>query len=92
MLNLAMHTTGEFFLFLVVSLSTAFLGWGMVVFASRIERERQERHAERYGIKQGPAVPPPKPSDVKPSPSWAVSGPLQRPTPQQSKPASPERL
>jgi hypothetical protein len=87
-----MDTMGELFVFFVVSLSAAFLGWGMVVFASRIERERQERHAERYGIKKGPAVPPPKPSDVKPSPSWVISGPPQRPTPQQSKPASPERL
>ena len=81
MLNLAMHTTGEFFLFFVFSLSAALGGWGMVVFASRIERERQERHAERYGIKEGPAVPPPKPSDVKPSPSWPISGPSQQPSP-----------
>jgi hypothetical protein len=70
---------GEFFLFFLVSLSAAFLGWGMVVIASRIERERQERYAERYG-KKGLPVPVPKPSDVKaPSPSWPISGALQRP-------------
>jgi hypothetical protein len=34
---------GDFFLFFVVSLSAAVVGWGMVVIASRIERERQER-------------------------------------------------
>jgi hypothetical protein len=68
---------GEFFLFFLVSLSAAFLGWGMVVIASRIERERQERYAERYG-KKGLAVSVPKPSDVKPSPTW-IRGPLQRP-------------
>ena len=81
MLNLAMHTTGEFFLFFVFSLSAALGGWGMVVFASRIERERQERHAERSG-KKGLAVPLPRPSDVKaPSPSWPIRGLLQRPPP-----------
>ena len=83
MLNLAMHTTGEFVLFLVVSLSTAFLGWGMVVFASRIERERQERYAERYGKKGLPvSVPVPKPSDVKPPSPWPRSAfRQQQPTP-----------
>ena len=81
MLNLAMHTTGEFFLFFVVSLSAALGGWGMVVFASRIERERQERHAERSG-KKGLAVPLPRPSDVEaPSPSWPIRGLMQRPPP-----------
>jgi len=54
---------GEFFLFFLVSLSAACLGWGMVVVASRIEHERQERYAERYG-KKGPAVSPPKPSGI----------------------------
>jgi hypothetical protein len=64
---------GEFVLFFLVSLSAACLGWGVVVLASRIEHQRQERYGERYG-KKGPT--PPKPSDVKPSPSW-----LQRPPP-----------
>ena len=68
---------GEFFLFFLVSLSAACLGWGMVVVASRIEHERQERYAERHGNK-GLAVPVPKPADVKPSPSWPIR-PLQRP-------------
>jgi hypothetical protein len=35
------HPIGEFILFLLVSLSAACLGWGMVVVASRIEHERQ---------------------------------------------------
>jgi hypothetical protein len=72
------HTIGEFVLFFLVSLSAALVGLAMVVVASRIEHERQERYAERYG-KKGLAVPVPKPSDVKPSPSWPISGPLQRP-------------
>jgi hypothetical protein len=74
------HTIGEFFLFFLVSLSAAGVGWDIVVVASRIEHERQERYAERHG-KKGPAVPLPKPSDVKaPSPS-PISGPQQRPPP-----------
>jgi hypothetical protein len=60
---------GGCFLFFLVSLSAAFLGWGMVFIASRIERERQERYAERCG-KKGPAVPPPKPFDVKAPSPW----------------------
>ena len=74
------HSIAEFFLFSLVSLSTAGIGWGMLVVASRIEHERQERHSERYG-KKGPAMPLPKPSDVKPSPLWPISraGPLQQP-------------
>ena len=75
-----MQTMGEFFLFFLVGLSAAFLGWGMVFIASRIEHERQERYAARYG-KQGPAVPLPKPSEVKAPSPWPVSGPLQRPPP-----------
>jgi hypothetical protein len=39
------HSIGEFFLFFLVSLSAAGLGWGMVVVASRMEHERQERYA-----------------------------------------------
>jgi len=77
---LGVHTMGEFFLFFLVSLSTAFLGWGMVFLASRIERERQERYAERYG-KKGLPVPVPKPSDLKPPPPSPISGPSQQPPP-----------
>jgi hypothetical protein len=33
--NLGVHTIAEFFEFFLVSLSTACLGWGMVVIASR---------------------------------------------------------
>jgi hypothetical protein len=38
----------DFFLFFLVSLSAAFVGWGIMVIASRIEHERQER-TQRYG-------------------------------------------
>jgi hypothetical protein len=57
---LGVHTIGEFFPFFLISLSAALGGWGIVVVASRIEQERQERYAERYG-KKGLAVPLPKP-------------------------------
>jgi hypothetical protein len=72
------HTIGEFVLFFVVSLSAAGVGWGIVVVASRIEHERQERYAERYG-KKGPAVSQPKPSEVTAPSPLPISGPLQRP-------------
>jgi hypothetical protein len=34
---------------LVIALLTALAGYAMVIIASRIERQRQERHAERFG-------------------------------------------
>jgi hypothetical protein len=37
--------------FLVLSTAIAFMGWGIVYLSSRIERQRQERHAERFGEK-----------------------------------------
>ena len=78
---MGVHKMGELFLFFLVSLSAAFLGWGMVVIASRIEHERQERYAERYG-KKGLPVPVPKPSDVKPPSPWPRSADRQQqPTP-----------
>ena len=76
-----MHPIAEFVLFFVVSLSAAGLGWGMVVLASRIEHERQERYAERYGKKKGLPVPMPKPSDVKAPSPWPTSRPQQQPPP-----------
>jgi hypothetical protein len=78
---IGVHPITEFFLFLLVSLSAALGGWGIVVVASRIEHERQERYAERYGGKQGPPVPLPKPSEVKAPSPWPVSRPLQQPPP-----------
>jgi hypothetical protein len=74
-------TIGEFFLFFLVSLSAAFLGWGMVFIASRIEHERQERYAERYGKKGLAVVSRPKPSEVKAPSPLPISGPLQQPPP-----------
>ena len=74
---------GELFLFFLIGLTTAFLGWSMVVIASRIERERQERYAAKYyGYgKKGLPVPLPKPSDLKTPSPLPVSGPQQQPPP-----------
>jgi hypothetical protein len=38
----------NFLLFFLVSLSAALVGWAVVVIASRIEHQRQER-TQRYG-------------------------------------------
>lgn len=38
----------------VVGLAGALLGWGLIVIASRMERERQERHGARFGEPQRP--------------------------------------
>ena len=46
----------------IVALAVAFIGWGMMVLASRIEHERQERHADKFGEHE-PVLPP--------LPSWA---------------------
>ena len=32
----------------IVALAVAFIGWGMMVLAARIEHERQERHVSLY--------------------------------------------
>jgi hypothetical protein len=71
------HSIAEFFEFFLVSLSMAGVGWGIVVAASRIEHERQERYAERYS-KTGLPVPLPKPSHVTPPSPWPISGPSQQ--------------
>jgi hypothetical protein len=42
-------TTGGFLVFFLVSLSAALIGWGIVVIASRIEHQRQERYLTRHG-------------------------------------------
>ena len=36
--------------FCVFSVGFAFVGWGIVVLSSRLERERQQRHKERYDM------------------------------------------
>jgi hypothetical protein len=64
--NFGVHPITEFFLFFLVSLSTADVGWGMVVLASRIENERQERYATAEAVRR------------ETIPSWP-SRPLQRP-------------
>jgi len=33
----------------IAGLSCALLGWAVMVISSRVERERQERHTERFG-------------------------------------------
>jgi hypothetical protein len=35
--------------FFIVAFGCALIGWAMMVFASRIEHERQERHADKFG-------------------------------------------
>jgi hypothetical protein len=77
------HTIGDFLLFFLVSLSTTAAGWGIMVVASRIEHDRQERYTERYGNKRS-AVPPPKPSQVTAPSPWTISGPSQQPPPRSS--------
>ena len=39
----------------VVGLAFAFIGWTMVVLTSRLERRRQQRHADRFG-EHGPPL------------------------------------
>jgi hypothetical protein len=39
----------DFNAFVSASAAGGFVGWGIVYLSSRIERRRQERHAERYG-------------------------------------------
>jgi hypothetical protein len=41
----------DFFLFFLVSLSAALVGWAVVVIASRIEHQHQER-VQRFGGRQ----------------------------------------
>ena len=45
----------------LVGPAAALFGWGIMVLASRIEHERRERHASKYG--DAPAL--------RPLPSWA---------------------
>ena len=37
---------------LLMALGFAGLGWGIVIAAARIERERKQRHTERFGEPQ----------------------------------------
>jgi hypothetical protein len=41
----------------IVAFTCAVIGWAMMVVASRIEHERQERHADKFG-KHEPSPPP----------------------------------
>jgi hypothetical protein len=54
------HSIGEFVVFFLVSLSAAFVGWGMVAITSRIERQRGERYGNHSGSKRRPISGPPK--------------------------------
>jgi hypothetical protein len=65
---------GEFVVFFFVSLSAAFVGWGMMVAASRIKHQREERHPERQGNKD-PGLSLPKPSEVTAPSPWPSSEP-----------------
>jgi hypothetical protein len=46
----------------IAALAVAFIGWAMMVLASRIEHERQERHAGKFGEHE---------TALPPLPSWA---------------------
>jgi hypothetical protein len=46
----------------IVGFAGALIGWAMMVLAARIEHDRQERHAGKFG-KDEPTLPP--------MPSWA---------------------
>jgi hypothetical protein len=63
----------------IVGFAGALIGWAMMVLAARIEHDRQERHAGKFG-KDEPTLPP--------MPSWArlVSSWLM---PQRHMPVSP---
>jgi hypothetical protein len=37
------------YVFLVISTASGLAGWAMVHFTSRVERQRQERHADKFG-------------------------------------------
>jgi hypothetical protein len=50
----------EWITFAIVTLGIAGLGFGVMLVASRIKRERQTRHAERFGDHQS-ARPPIRP-------------------------------
>ena len=44
-----MNRISDIGFFLLASLGSAFVGWGIVFTTSRIERERQRRNIERFG-------------------------------------------
>ena len=54
----------------IVGLAGALIGWAMMVLASQIEHERQERHADKFG-EHNPA-PPPLPSWARLASSWLM--------------------
>jgi hypothetical protein len=53
-----------------VGLAGALIGWAMMVLASRIERDRQERHADKFGEHE--PAPPPLPSWARLVSSWLM--------------------
>ena len=65
-----MFSVMDFASLFISALAVAFIGWAMMVLASRIEHERQERHADKFG-EHNPA-PPPLPSWVRLAGSWLM--------------------
>jgi hypothetical protein len=55
----------------IVGLASALLGWAMMVLSSRIEHDRQERHASQFGEHE-PAAAAPLPSWVRLASSWLM--------------------
>ena len=52
----------------IVGVASAAIGWAMMVLASRIEHDRQERHTESFGEHE----PPPLPSWARLVSSWLM--------------------
>ena len=54
----------------IVGVASALIGWAMMVLASRIEHDRQERHTESFGEHE--PTPPPLPSWARLVSSWLM--------------------
>jgi len=49
--------TRDHYFFIALSAVVPLVGWGTVYLASRIERQRQQRHAERFHEPRQPPLP-----------------------------------
>ena len=65
-----MPSVMDFASLFIVALALAFIGWAMMVLASRIEHDRQECHTERFGEHE--PAPPALPSWARLVSSWLM--------------------
>ena len=65
-----MPSVMDFASLFIVALALAFIGWAMMVLASRIEHDRQECHIERFGEHE--PAPPALPSWARLVSSWLM--------------------